>query len=85
MSSDNSWKIIVEPGLADYDEPITRYKERTNYGPHYTDYTFYNEYSARQAMKAFEENGYIVRLYDPDGNSVDTTNYGVVHSGITIK
>lgn len=85
MSSENSWKITIEPGIADYDEPIARYKDRINYGPHYTDYTFYSEYSARQAMKAFEENGYIVRLYDPSGNNVDSTNYGMVYKGMKIK
>ena len=86
MSGKMDWKITIEPGLPEYDEYLKYFKARENFGSYYTDYTFHNETQAKNARKVFEGKGYVVRMYDPNGDSVkgDVT-YGTIYAGIRIK
>jgi len=80
-----SWKITVDPGILPFEEYLKFFKDRKNYDRWYTDYTFFNEYSARHAKTIYENMGYTVILYDPFGEKADATNHGIIHGGLVIK
>jgi hypothetical protein len=84
MNTEKYYTLTVRPGFSDFEEPISRYVKRDNYGSDMTIYTIDNEISALLAKKRLENEGYIIHLERPDG-SMTTTKYDVVYSGITIK
>ena len=69
MSSSTVYTLTIQPCFSDFEEPISRYIKRTNYGSSMTVYTIDNKISALLTKKRLENEGYIVHIEDPDGSS----------------
>ena len=75
--------LTIQPGFADWEEPIKRYVKRENYGYNMTVYTIDNKISALLIKKRLEDEGYVINLEEPDGSS-QTTQHQTIFSGIVI-
>jgi len=83
MSSSTVYTLTIQPGFSDFEEPIPRYIKRTNYGSSMTVYSIDNKISALLTKKRLENEGYIVHIEDPDGNS-QSSNATKIVAGINI-
>jgi hypothetical protein len=77
------YQLTVQPGFSEFEEPIKRYVERTNYGSSMTVYTIDNEISALLAKKRLENEGYIVHLEKPDSSTI-SSQHQQIYSGIKL-
>ena len=78
------YTLTVRPGFPDFEEPITSYVKRNNFGGHMTIYTFENETRANFSKKKLENLGYIVSIQDNDESST-ITKHDTYHAGIKIS
>ena len=78
------YTLTIQPGFADFEEPIRHYVKRANFGPNMTVYTIDDENMALSSKKRIENNGYIVHMEYPNGNTTNT-NHDVIHAGIKIS
>ena len=75
--------LTIQPGFAEWEEPIKRYVKRENYGYNMTVYTIDNKISALLIKKRLEDEGYVIHLEEPDGSS-QTTQHQTIFSGIVV-
>lgn len=78
------FSLTIQPGFADWEEPVKRYVKRENYGSNMTVYTIDNKISALLIKKRLENEGYIIHLEEPDGSS-QTTQHQTIFSGIVVN
>jgi len=77
------YTMTITPGFADWEEPVAHYIQRKNYGYNMTTYTFDNKISALLVKSRLENEGYIIHLEEPCGNTSTTVHQKIV-SGITL-
>ena len=78
------YTLTVQPGFPDFEELITHYVKRNNFGRHMTIYTFDNETCANFSKEKLEKRGYIVSIQDNDGSST-ISKHDTYHNGIKVS
>lgn len=81
--SQQVYTLTIQPGFSQWEEPIRRYVERQNYGGNMTVYKIDNRISALLAKKRLENDGFIVHLEEPEGDS-QSTSVSKIFAGIDL-